>query len=249
MARPLTKCKKTGEVYARPAAIETNIDGALGQDLPELHRRCQVTDRLSPDYLTSECLVHLIRDACRRVDQGVLGVVVPVLLTRCDAMLRSKIRDSSRPNAAELREEILQEFAVFLAGADSGEDPGELDFFECRFNLAFRAFWIDIWRREREWSQGRLPLPDESVPPDEEIATRIEEALQSPATQDENLCLGELKEAINALPAEERAALSLRILGYTKATIATMCGVSERTIHSRLKRAAARLSRFKQEGR
>ena len=68
MVRLLTKCNKDGERYTRPRAIECEIEGALRDDLPKLKRRLTVTDRGSSDYLRSECLVHLIRDALRRKD-------------------------------------------------------------------------------------------------------------------------------------------------------------------------------------
>jgi hypothetical protein len=61
---------------------------------------------------------------------------------------KSKILDSDIPNASEIREEILGEFSLLFAEDGSGSNPDELDFFECRFNLAFRSFWIDPMRRE-----------------------------------------------------------------------------------------------------
>src|SRR5579872_5497493 len=130
MARPLTKKKKDGTPYVRPASVEANINGALGQDLATLKNRLQVTDATLPEYLGSECLVHLVRESMRSGNDNLRDVMVLALLKRCEASLKSAIRDS-RANAGSLREEVLQEFALLLASDGSGDNPKELDYFEC----------------------------------------------------------------------------------------------------------------------
>jgi hypothetical protein len=67
MAQPLTKTKEDdGTLYTRFPETEAAIEAALGHDLDRLSRRATIRDRKSPDYLPSESLVHLIRDAHRR---------------------------------------------------------------------------------------------------------------------------------------------------------------------------------------
>lgn len=61
MARPLLK-----KTLARPPGIERKIDIALTQDWATLSRRARETNPQSGDFLPSECLVHLLRDAIRR---------------------------------------------------------------------------------------------------------------------------------------------------------------------------------------
>ncbi len=114
MAQPLIKLTRTGKLYTRPRRIEANIDGALGQDFATLCARLKVTDDASPDYLASECLVHLIRDSNRRNDVKTRDHLVLALFSRCESNLKSTIPDSQVSNAADLREEILQEFALML---------------------------------------------------------------------------------------------------------------------------------------
>src|SRR4051794_21043484 len=66
MARPLLKTKEhDGTLYKRLPEIEAAIDAALTQDLETLCRRAKIRDKRATDYLPSECLVHLIRDAHR----------------------------------------------------------------------------------------------------------------------------------------------------------------------------------------
>jgi hypothetical protein len=67
MARSLTKRNTAGALYVRPAAIERAVDDALVLDPGALQQRAMVSDPKSPSYLASECLVHLIRDAIRRI--------------------------------------------------------------------------------------------------------------------------------------------------------------------------------------
>ncbi len=49
MVRPLTKHKRNGDRYTRPANIEAVIDAALALDWPELHKHIAVNDRDATD--------------------------------------------------------------------------------------------------------------------------------------------------------------------------------------------------------
>ena len=148
MIRPLKKKDQHGKLYTRPMEIQKAINAAIQQDMATLRQHAVVSKRDSPEFIPLECLVHIIREARRRHDEHSMSVLLPSLLARCEATLIRKIPDSSRPNAVAIREEILSEFSLLFAEDGSGENPDELDFFECRFNLAFRAFWIDFMRRE-----------------------------------------------------------------------------------------------------
>lgn len=251
MARPLTKLTKTGTLYTRPAPVEANIDEASAQDLPTLSRRAQVTEPDSSDYLRSECLVHLIRDSIRRGDSAMQSTLLPILLGRCEANLRAKV-PRSVANADHLHDEVLSEFALILAKGGSTEDEGELDYYECKFNHAFRTLRISVLRREQSNTDGVVPLLGNAGEPDDELARRVVEALQSPATQADGLMLDEL---LDALPPEERKAVVLRfVMGHDiestdkkQPTVAKICGVSGRTIGKRLERARERFSQLKRE--
>ena len=80
-------------------------------------------------------------------------------------------------------------------------------------------------------------------------------AARSAATQDNDLLLAALIDAIESLPYDERHAVALcHILGYKEesenpdvVTAATICNCTGRTIRNRLNRAAAKLSRFKED--
>ena len=147
MARPLTKTEPDGALYRRPAAVEAQIDEAVQLSLPDLRRRLLVTDRDDSAHLCSECLVHLLRRGRRAGDQALMSAVLPVLLGRCGANLLVTVPDGRMPDATSLRQEILDELTELFVLDGSGENPDELDFYECRFNKAFRTLRIDAVRR------------------------------------------------------------------------------------------------------
>jgi hypothetical protein len=250
MARPLTRRTRTGICYTRPTNIEAVIDVALALDWPALQERALVRDRRATDYLPSECLVHLIRKAHRDHHDTLRDQLLAVLLGRCEAILAATLPDGRVPNAAYVRDEALGRLGELFAEDGTGDHADELDYFEVRFNAAFAALRSDLVRAEvRALRRSSL------VPEDEAMACRPDAELHSPATPEHNLFLNQLADAIQTLPPEEREAVILcHVMGYaeeaddpTKRTAATICGVTGRTIRNRLTRAAAKLSRFKED--
>lgn len=259
MARALTKRHGTGKPYTRPREIEAKIDAALAQDVATLHRKARVTDRGSPDYLESECLVHLVRDARRREDEAAMDALFPILLGRCETNLRANLPLRALPDATDLHEEALGRFAELFATDGTGDNPDQLDYFECKFNSAFRTIRIDVFRSESSRLKHITPLPtmsdERGEEAEEDVWARVSDAFRCAAMQEDATFRNELRTAINALPPDERKAVVLcHFLGYKvesnnpdEHTAATRCGVSGRTISSRLRRAAAKLERFKKE--
>lgn len=129
--------------------------------------------------------------------------MLPVLLARCEANLIVKVPDDQLPEAATVREDILGEFSELFASDGTGKDPDELDFYECKFNRAFRFFRIDVVRREtgRIKHVAQMPEPDKDGAPEphDEVFARVSEAFRSPATQDSDVFRSELHDAILAL--------------------------------------------------
>ena len=257
MARPLTK-HKDGVRYTRPSVVEANIDDVVRAEPATVRRRLLVTDKSASGYLRSECLVHIIREAHRNGDEKTRDAVLPVLLGRCEAILGTKVSDRL-PNAAQLREDVLSELCELLLTDGAGDQPDELDFYECKFNLAFRTLRLDVIERELRVVNRNADLPDHGDvdKPDayEDAFARVSEAFQTPAIQQSKLFLEDLWEAINALPPDQRRAVILvHVLGYDeesenpkKVTAATLCNCTGRTIRNRLSRAAEKLARFKED--
>ena len=258
MVQPLTKRRSNGELYTRRPSVEAQIDAALKLDLATLRRRLEIVDRQATNYLGSECLVHLIREAMRTGNQDRISPSLPVLLDRCEANLRKKIPEGVFFDAARVRDEILSQFSELLAEDGTGTNPNELDFFEVSFNQAFRAFRIDLIQKEKNRLEHSPPLPrlraDDKEESDADLLARLSQAARTPATQESHVFFSELWEAIYALPPEERRAVVLCcVMGYREesqdpeiVTAATLCKCSGRTIRNRLARAAVKLTKFKE---
>lgn len=258
MARPLTRVDDN-DPLVRPTEIEAQIDAAVQLPLSELRVRLSIADRRNSDHLRSETLVHLVRHGRRTGDQNLISSVLPVLLGRCETNLVFKVPDGQLPDAATIREDILGAFSELFASDGTGDDPDELDFYECKFNRAFRFFRIDIVRREisRLKHSAQMPEPDEVGEPQSQVDVfaRVSEAFRTPATQEGDAFRSELHDAIQDLAPEERDAVILvHVLGYQEEsddpgeeTAATRCNCTGRTIRNRLKRAASKLTRFKED--
>src|SRR5437899_1152225 len=130
MAPPLTKTTAQGTVYARPPEVEVQIDEAALLSPAELKIRLDVTKPDKNGFLRHETLVHLLRKGIATGSMEMFNAVLPVLLKRCEKTLQEKIANSL-PAVAQLREDILGEFAEVLASDGRGDIPDELDFYEC----------------------------------------------------------------------------------------------------------------------
>ena len=263
MARPLTKRKADGTLYKRPRSIEQQIDGALTLDPKTAIARAEVGDESNPSYLSCECLVHLIRDANRRKDEDLRNRLLTLLFQRCERVLETTIPDGRKANAAHLRDEVLGRFGELVANDCGGGDDGVLDYYECRFNRAFKTLRLTLLRSERNATKHHVELPaenrEDTLVSDDARMAWLSRAFATPATQDESLERRELLQnlcvALDTLATDERAAVVLHFLiGFdiesvdpNKATVATICGVTGRTVRTRLARGLAALQHCLEE--
>jgi len=262
MARPLTKTESSGALYVRPASVEAQIDEAAQLAPPDLRARLLITARDDAGYLRHECLVHLMRQGRRSGNEALMSAVLPVLLGRCEANLTVTVPDGRMPASSDLRQEILDEFTELFVMDGSGDSLDELDFYECRFNKAFRALRIDAVRRnarrrKRTVDVLALPPSEATGEPDayEDAFARVSDAFKILPTQEWDSFRAPFLDAIEALPPDERDAVILvHVFGYKEEsndlgeeTAATRCNCTGRTIRNRLTRAAAKLSRFKED--
>lgn len=261
MARPLTRIAD-GTPYVRPAGVETQIDQAVQLSATDLRRRLLITNRNDPGHLRSECLVHLVREGRRSANQALMTAVLPILLGRCEANLRVTVADGAIPDAANLRQEILDDLTELFVMDGAGDFPDELDFYECKFNKAFRALRIDAIRRAERRSKRSIEVAEmpelevKSTPnASEDAFSRVSDAFKVLPSQEWDADREPILQAIEALPPDERDAVVLvHALGYKEEsddpeeeTAATRCNCTGRTIRNRLTRAAAKLSRFKED--
>jgi hypothetical protein len=245
MARPLEKKTTDGKLYKRPPVIEAATDAVLAQDLATQRRRALIRDRQNSEHLPSECLIHLVREAKRRGDDAARDQLLPLLLA----------------GAVQLREDILGDFAELFAIDGSPEDRHELDFFEVRFNKAFFVFRATRVRTELAQINSQTPLPEPSdeitlieQELDDEVLARMSDLHGAGGNPEDRIFQRQVFDAIKALPPDQRKAVVLvHLLGFKQGsenpdetTAATLCGVDERTIRNRLKRAFATLSKLQE---
>lgn len=234
MIKPLTKTSKDGKVYSRPRLVKENIESAIGLGIEAIKARLKEGNPDSESYLRSECLVYLFREARSRRDDAMANLLAMALLTRCEAILRSKLTNVSK----RLNEEILADFAVLLANDGSNK----LDYYEIRFNHAFRAHRLEMVRTEVNRCKKVGTYKLEANADSDEDGFQTDEPSCNPIVCDELI----RNELLEQLPPEIRKAIVLREMGYpiesndsTEDTVATLCGVSERTIHNWIKKAQA----------
>jgi RNA polymerase sigma factor (sigma-70 family) len=246
---------RSGTLYVRPATVDAAIDAAILDDLDTLVRRARISKRSSPDFVPLECLVHLIRDARRKGDQRVMSAIMPALLGRCETILKAKIPADYLPNAEELREEILGEFALLFAEDGCPGTINALDFFECRFNAAFLTFRLPYVKRERTRTEPLVFAPPQTGSADDltddDFFAQVSGAFRRPESQTDYVLRRSLLKAIDTLPADQRKAMILYHIyelpeesdDPSVTTVASLCGVTGRTIRNRLSRALAALSK------
>jgi DNA-directed RNA polymerase specialized sigma24 family protein len=172
------------------------------------------------------------------------------------------VPDGRMPDATSLRQDILDELTELFVLDGLGENPAELDFYECRFNKAFRTLRIDAVRRAARRSKeiidvAALPPSEAEGEPDayEDAFARVSDAFKVFPTQEWDAFREPFVNAIEALPPDEREAVILvHVLGYkeesedpNEETAATRCNCTGRTIRNRLTRAAGKLARFKED--
>ncbi len=256
---PLVRTNKDGLALRRPDPIEAEIARALGSDEDELLRRAAVRGPEDDGYMSSECMVHLIRHHLHRAPQGgaarhLAEGLVEHLLRRCAAELRGSVRGFSGSTLDDVREEILGRLAVTLA------DPGEkADFLEVRFALAMKRLRIDVCRQERRRTDPLVSIDElgaaQAADPLERLEAWIDrDALPRPLGPED---LAGLKEALFTLGEEERKVFVLhRLAGVSinakkpgAASLVEILGLSERTVRNRLRRAEAKLGALSEERR
>ena len=248
MARPLSKKDLT-----RPPGIERKIDIALTQDWAALSRRARETNPQSGDFLPSECLVHLLRDALRRGEDRIARVLMPQLLKRAEANLERTVPDSRMRDAESVRHEILSDLAMMFTqdGTEGHED--ELDFYECKFLRALRFLRIDHVRKALSERKELTDLPEADdgegeAAFDEEMLARLSRMASVGPSQEDRLYLPEVIKALDKLPPDQKRAVVLRrIIGHTEEQTAKICKVDKRTIRYRLAAADKQLKTLKED--
>jgi len=224
--------------YKRPAEIDAQIALVTALDHAALLNLIKNHPVGHASHIRSEALVYLIREGLRTGDRRKSNLAMEALLERCFKVLRRKI-SSAYADRETLCEDIVGEFIEFFAKDFAGEKT-PLDFYECKFNRAFKFLRIDALDREnvRVKPIAEMPKPRDVDPTDtnDETYAKLTKALHSPSNQEDALMLSQVRKIIDQLPPEQRDAVILcRVMGYTKAAAGKRCQCDEGTIRYRLK--------------
>jgi hypothetical protein len=250
----LRKRRKNGDLYERDEAVEAQIKTLVGLAEGDLIRAC-TTGKSSPDYVRSECVLHLLR---RARGAGLLAIyeqLYKILIYRV-------LRQLPRPEAADgrtaatmemrVRQYALDQFRDFLT-IDARGYAERLDFFEVRFEAAVARLRAD--GRRVAWREGRRikPLLDEETG---EVLSAVEKAAGAydpfetlaKNTLDYRI---HLDEAIDALPPEQseivemlRRQMPIDSKDPGVETIVKVTGLAEKTVRNRRDKAFAAIRRF-----
>jgi DNA-directed RNA polymerase specialized sigma24 family protein len=252
--RKLTKRRSDGRLYTRRPLIEALIAQLVTTDQAALTARLTIHDRRHSDYVPSECLIYLLREAAGGQSQRWFDALCSALMTRCALNLRWSVNAGVLRDAEGLREDIVSEFVLRISEALQ-HDPERLDPFEVAFDLAFSTLRTDRVRSE----QSRQRMQSNFNPQPSDAEDDPDRWILALAADDGSEILGlygaeyelfrkSVLQAITQLPAAERVAISLRLEGWQISSeerdmnsIAKHCGVDERTIRNRIRSGVKRL--------
>lgn len=245
MTLPLKKEKKNGEQYIRPSSVERAIQRAVTDGHKATLQRARTAASNSRDYVSSECLVHLIRAAQQSGDGDVARDLLPVLLARCKSNLNVTIRHDGVREPEALREDILGE--IVLMFAEDAVNPGtELDYYECRFSAAFKALRVSCYNYEVGIENKSKELPEDGDSGETDLASP---SFWTPSNIENVVFAHEVLRFLYTLPKDERDAVVLtRLNNLNQEQAARRLGVTDRTIRNLLERADKKLAKFKKEG-
>jgi len=240
VTRPLKKIKQDGTLYQRIAPIEALLDKLIILPSDVLIEKCKSINPKDADYIPSECLVYLIRESLRNENEKLCNTLLPILLGRCQKILVNKISNQKFSDATQLRHEILGKFSeLFATDCWLSEEQDLLDYYEVRFNHAFQSLRINNIRTESKDLEKKY---SESVEVKEEKGALqdyfkehdlIDKVELLP--QEKLALLNQIWCFISVLPEVERNSLILYYAdGLTQDAIATITGVTERTVRNRL---------------
>ena len=260
MAEALRKRKPDGSPYTRMPATVTDLH--ILEQLPrdEILARCEVRQKTDPRYVSSECLLHLVR-ACRADNSNAwFERLYKILYHRVlRALPRAEAVDgeTSSLTREQIRERASERFVAMLA-ADRQSYEQRLDFFEIRFDQALKRLRLDA--QKQAWREENRNRPIEYDEASGELDPEVERTAGSVNPLDGIEFRGEafrlrLEAAIEALPPEQRRTIHMLMLEYPiqsdDPSIHTICrelGVTRKTVWNYRDRAMKALKKALGEG-
>lgn len=250
MIVPLTKRRKDGTPYLRPDNIEALLPALASLPRDELVERARIRNRKDPDYVPTECILHLVRSSRRDNSDAGFERLYKILLER---ILRALPRAEASGDTASLVNESIRNAVsdcfVELLAKDRREPDDKLDFFEVRFDLAIKRLRLDAQERAwREEARNDSMDADSGEAEGEAVAATADDPFGANIFSDP-LFRDRVYLAIDDLPPEQSRTMHLLLLGWpihsndpAVMTIAKALGCSDRSVRNYRERALRRLA-------
>lgn len=214
---PLTHCNRDGTPYEREAWVQRQIRSALDVPIEALRSRAAVTARESPEYLSEESLVYLIRYFRRSGDNQGVNDLTAALLRRLVSIVWKHLGSLGPEAVREGESEVIDRLFRRILDIDTDK----ADFLQVRFwvvveSLCVQAFQRQLRARRRTRSQVELSaLPGYDGPDAErtDAAALTDDELQRVSVQPlpaASLDIHVIAQALSQLPENLRSAFLLR---------------------------------------
>jgi len=158
---PLTHKNAAGDAYKRTEVVDRQIRVAVHLDWLDLETRVEVADESSPDWLSPECLVYLIRFYARSGERRWVSHLSQALLQRCARWIRNRVRSLGKDAEDEAFADVVEQ--LFSRILDRDSDRG--DFLQVRFWVALERLAVQAYRQQlRRLERDRDAIPLEALP-------------------------------------------------------------------------------------
>ncbi len=251
---PLRKRKTNGELYTRRSPTKQYIEKSLDWSFEDLLDRASIRDRRHSDYIPSEVLVYYLRQTKSDNSDGRFIQLYDILRDRVEAacpranrQVGKEIHEDAR--LSEIRDATV-DHVTELMFTDRQDYDEQLDIYEVVFDKAVRAAHITKLRKVSRRENANEDMEDEVTG---EVRAVVEAALERykkvGLTAEEDLDYRiHLRDAINALPTDEREVVDLMLADIPIETnkdgepsMTELLGCVEKTVRNRRDRAFTKI--------
>jgi DNA-directed RNA polymerase specialized sigma24 family protein len=244
--RPLRKTNKVGKLYTHKKETSDALQELLGLDEATLESRCNFHSKDQVGFVTSECLVYLLRTT--KGSERIQSVLFDAVMTRVTRLARAVTKELPQQYADDIVEIVVSRFIEFLC-ADKIVYELRLDPLERIFRITVVADCRDALRSIRRKERKYTPIEeyDEDTP----LPQKVQDAIDKVGDEEflRTRKKAEIVEAIDKLPEFHAKILKFELLGYPVHSVAgNQCmtrklKMSEKTINTHRKLALAELQR------
>ena len=253
---PLTRTRRDGTTYTRRPEIEEALGRLLSSSRQEVLAALAVRDSNSPDYIQSECIVHLIRRTRYDNDGAYFERLYRELIRRLDAaaprLRGERLGETENVHWANARDALRDAFNERLATDKREPGPG-LDYFEVMFADAVAALRSSALRktgREAARTEAIERNPDTNEPSLAVELARGSLDVVAELMSDDPIYRSRVAAAIDALPDKQRRVIEMILsempmdaIDENAPSIRKALGVVEKTVRNRRDAAIANIRR------